>query len=82
MTVSDRVRKIQVPLELPRVETGAVQFGNDWPGLFIRGDDAHHLMFSIKRLAVLSMNSNPDITHLAGQLMSYTELIDQDVIIR
>jgi hypothetical protein len=22
----------------PRVETGTVQFGDDWPGLFIRGD--------------------------------------------
>lgn len=22
-----------------RVETGAVQFGEDWPGLFIRGDN-------------------------------------------
>lgn len=24
----------------PRVETGAVRFGKDWPGVFIRGDDA------------------------------------------
>lgn len=23
-----------------RVETGAVQFNDDWPGLFIRGDNA------------------------------------------
>lgn len=23
----------------PRVETGVVQFGDDWPGVFIRGDD-------------------------------------------
>lgn len=23
-----------------RVETGVVQFGDDWPGVFIRGDDA------------------------------------------
>ena len=26
-----------------RVETGAVKFGDDWPGLFIRGDDAFYL---------------------------------------
>lgn len=24
----------------PRIETGAVQFGDDWPGVFIRGDNA------------------------------------------
>ncbi|OWK36082.1 hypothetical protein [Fimbriiglobus ruber] len=23
-----------------RLETGAVQFGDDWPGLFVRGDNA------------------------------------------
>ena len=23
-----------------RIETGPVQFGSDWPGLFVRGDDA------------------------------------------
>lgn len=25
-----------------RVETGPVQFGDDWPGVFIRGDNAYH----------------------------------------
>ena len=24
-----------------RAETGILQFGDDWPGVFIRGDDAH-----------------------------------------
>lgn len=24
----------------PRIETGPVQFGDDWPGVFIRGDNA------------------------------------------
>ena len=34
----------------PRVETGAVQFGDDWPGLFIRGDDAFDLAMQIKNI--------------------------------
>lgn len=29
-----------IPHEGPRVETGAVQFGDDWRGIFIRGDNA------------------------------------------
>lgn len=29
-----------IPHEGDRVETGAVQFGDDWPGVFIRGDNA------------------------------------------
>jgi len=24
----------------PRAETGAMKFGHDWPGVFLRGDDA------------------------------------------
>lgn len=29
-----------LPEASPRVETGPVQFGQDWPGVFIRGDNA------------------------------------------
>jgi hypothetical protein len=29
-----------VPDAHPRMETGAVKFGDDWPGVFIRGSDA------------------------------------------
>lgn len=30
----------KVDLPVPRLNTGAVQFGSDWPGVFIRGDEA------------------------------------------
>lgn len=30
----------QLPQQDDRVETGPVQFGDDWPGVFIRGDNA------------------------------------------
>lgn len=29
-----------LPEQQPRVETAPVQFGQDWPGIFIRGDQA------------------------------------------
>jgi len=42
------------PRRLPavgrRVECGAIQFGDDWPGLFIRGDDAFFTAVQIKLL--------------------------------
>lgn len=31
-----------LPEPTVRVETGVTQFGEDWPGVFIRGDDAFH----------------------------------------
>lgn len=33
------IQKIEVNLD-KRVETGAVQFNDDWPGTFIRGDNS------------------------------------------
>jgi hypothetical protein len=35
----DKIRKLPAA-EDGRVETGPVQFGDDWPGIFIRGDNA------------------------------------------
>ena len=31
-----------------RVETGAVQFNEDWPGVFIRGDNALYLAYCLE----------------------------------
>ena len=33
-----------------RVETGAVRFGDDWNGLFIRGDDCIGLMVVLEKM--------------------------------
>jgi len=33
-------RASQIGLRQTRPETGAMQFGDDWPGLFVRGDNA------------------------------------------
>jgi hypothetical protein len=38
--MSAEIRKM--PGVAERVETGPVQFGADWPGTFIRGDNAAH----------------------------------------
>ena len=71
---------LPAPLELPRVETGAVQFGDDWPGLFIRGDNALCLMLNIKKLlALLSDHADPDVHDNLDLLAQYAELIDQEV---
>lgn len=31
---------LRLPAQDPRVESGPVQFGEDWPGVFVRGDNA------------------------------------------
>jgi hypothetical protein len=76
------IQMLPAPPGLPRVETGAVQFGDDWPGLFIRGDTAHWLMMRLRQLArLLADHPNPDVADVLGTLGWYAEMIEQDVIL-
>ena len=49
--MTETLRKISQP-DGGRVETGVIQFGDDWPGLFIRGDNALYLG-SVLRLSLV-----------------------------
>ena len=39
MADDTRIRTIDIVLN-KRIDTGPIRFNNDWPGIFIRGDDA------------------------------------------
>jgi hypothetical protein len=41
-----QIRKL--PNQKTRVETGPTQFGDDWPGLFVRGDDAFNIALQLE----------------------------------
>mgnify|MGYP006908302152 CR=1 FL=1 len=46
-------RLLPAPYDGTRVETGAVQFGDegdDWPGVFIRGDQASYWAMTLQQL--------------------------------
>jgi hypothetical protein len=45
----NEVEKISVVRD-HRVETGVIQFNDDWPGVFIRGDDCRGFAMAIKTL--------------------------------
>lgn len=40
-----KMRHAAMPDGLERMDTGPVQFGQDWPGFFIRGDEAMGLAY-------------------------------------
>lgn len=48
MNTIPKVKEIQYTGE--RVESGPVQFGDDWPGIFLRGDHALYIAFSLKTI--------------------------------
>jgi len=41
---------VDLPKQFDRVETGSIQFNEDWPGVFIRGDNAMWYGHNLERL--------------------------------
>lgn len=55
------------PEGLPRMESGPVQFGDDWPGVFIRGDHALSIgMMCIAVANIIAAGGRPDELQLHG----------------
>jgi len=52
-----------------RIETGAVVFGEDWPGVFIRGDDAFNYAIQLAHLLDVLHGSEDPIVLLALNTM-------------
>lgn len=69
-----------------RMETGMMRFQGDWPGLFIRGDDATGLMVSVRAVLDFAEKSLPpvrlvDIAADLHRLSRIADLIDRDVVV-
>jgi uncharacterized protein (TIGR02996 family) len=74
------VQLLPAPVDLLRVETGAVQFGNDWPGLFLRGDNALDLGMWIRSLCeLLAHHPDKTVADRLDRLKVYANLIEQKV---
>lgn len=48
------IRHLPLPEGMTRMESGPVAFGDDWPGYFIRGDNAMRLVAGVRLLDFLS----------------------------
>lgn len=64
------------------VPTGAIQFQDDWPGLFLRGDSAISLLASIRGLQG-RLSDHPDrvVRAVLLQLNQIAEIIQRDVVV-
>jgi hypothetical protein len=87
------ITQIPFPGGSDRVPTGALQFQDDWPGLFIRGDEALWLMVQIRYLAErfghlaerFGQEKVPYDAAVGNTILHLTKLadiIDQDVKVR
>lgn len=73
----------------PRVETGAVQFGDDWPGLFLRGDESFALAMNIntivewyRSLPEEVKKNNAMVWMAIESLDGYKKLIHEEVVVK
>jgi len=74
------VRTIPVPPELARVETGPLAIGDDWPGLFIRGDNAVGMVSMIIGLLSNALDHTPmslQMFTLMSAMCKHCELLSQ-----
>lgn len=63
----------QLPAVGDRVETGPVAFGDDWPGVFIRGDNAL-IGYAPALSRVLGDLEQPDLRSAAGKAFDLMEM--------
>jgi hypothetical protein len=79
------MKKIITQIPLPGgsglIPTGAMQFQDDWPGLFIRGDNCMALLSAIRNLQ-RQLAGHPDRTvgALLSQLNVYADIIENNVM--
>jgi hypothetical protein len=78
-----RITQIPVPGGSGLTPTGAMQFQDDWPGLFLRGDDAIMLLSAIQQLRE-RLADHPDVVVASALngLARYADVIARDVIVR
>jgi hypothetical protein len=74
------ITQIPVPGNSALTPTGALQFQDDWPGLFIRGDDAIALLGELRYFDELLRQKCG--AGLFGRPKEIMETIEQDVIVR
>jgi hypothetical protein len=61
--------------------SGAIRFGRDWPGLFLRGDSCMELMMELDRISS-DLKDRCGYEGLPRQLAFIKKTIEEDVIIR
>ncbi len=70
---------VKAKAKLDRVPSGAVQFGSDWPGLFLRGDHALKVAVCVRELQK-EMGTNPTADHWAVKFLAeLASLIESEV---
>jgi hypothetical protein len=78
--VPRKITQIPLPGGSGIIPTGAIQFQDDWPGLFLRGDTAISLVGAIHHLQkTLSNHPDVNVRNAIYLLSEVAKIIDEDV---
>ena len=81
--ITPRITQIPFPGSSGHTPTGPMQFQDDWPGLFVRGDDAIMLMGVIQELSRrLAEHPDPVVHSRLMHLSKYADIIAANVIVK
>jgi len=70
---------VKAKAKTDRVPSGAVQFGSDWPGLFLRGDHALKVAVCVRKLQK-ELAKSPTADHWTVKfLVELASLIENEI---
>lgn len=75
-SINPGIVKIKMNPSGQRVESGRLEFQNDWPGIFLRGDDAIRLQLLIN-IALDKLKDDP-INQL--QLQGFSQILGECLV--
>jgi hypothetical protein len=78
-----KITQIPFPGGSGAIPTGALQFQNDWPGLFLRGDTAISHLAHIRNLQE-RLKNHPDSVVSISLIMlgQIADIIERDIVVR
>jgi hypothetical protein len=80
--MNEKPKRTQIPFtgSSATIPTGAIQFQADWPGLFVRGDEAIALAAKIRAMdKALRGNSSVAVKAVLIELRRLAQIIETDV---
>lgn len=80
METSPKITRLVIAEGAPRVPTGAVQFSDDWPGLFVRGDNAFALLLELKQI-LETLDAHEELNCPTYLVREIAQIIEQDVLL-
>ena len=74
------ILELDLPKEIDRMETQPLRFGDDWAGMFVRGDDAFKMVLNMRKASQELKEKDPLLSAmLKGQADTLEQCIEKGI---